>query len=62
MSLTYVTRMEGPATVDIYSYTKRLRFGALPGKYTDELFALVKPLYPQIAQADERDRRPRCPT
>ncbi len=38
VSLTYVTRMEGPATVGIYSYTKQLGFAALPGKHTDELF------------------------
>ena len=32
VTLTYITRMEGPATVNIYSYTKRLRFAALPGE------------------------------
>ncbi len=31
-------------------------FAALPGKHTAELFALLKPLYPEIEQADERDR------
>src|SRR3984957_16310383 len=30
VTLTYITRMEGPATVNIYSYTTRLRFAALP--------------------------------
>ena len=48
MSLTYVTRMEGPATVGIYSYIKQLGFSALPGKYIDELFDLVKPLFSHI--------------
>lgn len=48
VSLTYVTRMEGPATVGIYSYIKQLGFGALPGKHTDEMFDLVKPLFPDI--------------
>jgi opine dehydrogenase len=48
VSLTYVTRMEGPAIVGIYSYIKSLGFGALPGKYTDDMFDLIKPLYPDI--------------
>ncbi len=48
VSLTYICRMEGPATVGIYSYTKRLRFAALPGKHTAALFALIQPLYPEI--------------
>jgi opine dehydrogenase len=51
VSLTYVTRMEGSATVGIYSYIKQLGFGALPGKHTDELYDLVKPLYPEIRKA-----------
>ena len=51
VTLTYITRMEGPATVNIYSYTKRLRFAALPGRHAAEMFAVVKPLYPEIVQA-----------
>jgi opine dehydrogenase len=51
VTLTYITRMEGPATVNIYSYTTRLRFAALPGRHTDAMFALVRPLYPDIVQA-----------
>jgi opine dehydrogenase len=51
VTLTYIARLEGPATVAIYSYTKRLRFAALPGKHADELFALTKPIYPEIIQA-----------
>jgi opine dehydrogenase len=51
VSLTYVTRMEGPATVGIYSYIRQLGFGALPGKYTDEMFDLVRPLFPEIRKA-----------
>jgi opine dehydrogenase len=51
VTLTYITRMEGPGTVNIYSYTKRLGFAALPGKQTAALFALIKPLYPEIQQA-----------
>jgi opine dehydrogenase len=51
VSLTYITRMEGPAKVGIYSYAKRLRFAALPARRTAELFALVQPLYPGIQAA-----------
>jgi len=51
VSLTYVARLEAPATVGIYSYIKQLGFGALPGKYTDEMFDLVKPLFPEIRKA-----------
>jgi len=51
VTLTYITRMEGQGAVNIYSYTKRLGFAALPGKQTSTLFALIKPLYPEIRQA-----------
>jgi opine dehydrogenase len=51
ITLTYVTRMEGPALVGIYSYNKRLRFAALPAKQTADLLALIKPLYPEIEPA-----------
>jgi opine dehydrogenase len=52
VTLTYITRMEGPGTVNIYSYTTRLRFAALPGRETQALFDLIKPLYPNIVQAE----------
>src|SRR5215831_525531 len=51
ITLTYITRMERPGTVNIYSYTKRLGFAALPGKQTAALFALITPLYPEIQHA-----------
>ena len=51
VTLTYITRMEGPGIVGIYSYTRRLRFAALPGRETAALLALVKPLYPEIEPA-----------
>jgi opine dehydrogenase len=51
VTLTYITRMEGPGLVNIYSTTKRLRFAALPGRELADLFALIKPLYPEIQQA-----------
>src|SRR5439155_16169421 len=51
VSLTYITRMEGPGLVNIYSTTKRLGFAALPGKEVEGLLALVRPLYPEIQTA-----------
>jgi opine dehydrogenase len=51
VTLTYITRMEGPGVVNIYGATRRLRFAALPGKDVGALFALIKPLYPEILQA-----------
>jgi len=51
VTLTYITRMEAPATFNIYSYTTRLRFAALPGRHTDTMFGLIKPLYPEIVPA-----------
>jgi opine dehydrogenase len=51
VTLTYICRMEGPATVGIYSYVRQLRFAAFPGKHSDRAFALLQPLYPEIMQA-----------
>lgn len=48
VTLTYITRMEGPATVGIYSYTEQLMFAALPGKETARLHAEIQPLFPEI--------------
>ncbi len=47
VTLTYISRLEGPATVGIYSYTKQLGFAAFPGRHAEDLFALVHPLYPE---------------
>ena len=51
VSLTYVTRMEGAATVGIYSYMRKQRFAALPGRYSDEMFGLVHTIYPETIKA-----------
>jgi opine dehydrogenase len=51
VSLTYVTRMEGPATVGIYSYMRQQKFAALPGRHAQELFDLVHALYPETVKA-----------
>lgn len=48
VTLTYICRMAGPATVEIYSYTKKLGFAAIPGRRTRELHALLQPLYPEL--------------
>ncbi len=51
VSLTYICRMEGPAKVGIYSYTKRLAFAAFPGKNARRLHELMKPVYPELTLA-----------
>ncbi|MGH9809280.1 MAG: NAD/NADP octopine/nopaline dehydrogenase family protein, partial [Terriglobia bacterium] len=51
VSLTYITRMEGPATVGIYSYTRNQRFAALPGRHADEMFEIVHAIYPETVKA-----------
>ncbi len=51
VTLTYITRMEGPACVNIYSYTKRLAFAAFPGRHAQALYDLVKPVFPEIVLA-----------
>ncbi len=48
VTLTYICRLEGPAEVGIYSYTKGLGFAAFPGKNAKKLFDLLKPVYPEI--------------
>lgn len=47
VTLTYISRKEGPATIGIYSYTKQLGFAAFPGRHAEALFALAHPLYPE---------------
>lgn len=51
VTLTYICRKEAPDTVAIYSYTKRLASSAFPGKHSDELFALLRTLYPEVRKA-----------
>ena len=48
VTLTYICRKTGPAAVDIFSYVKNLKFAAFPGKHADEMFAAIRPLYPEI--------------
>ena len=51
VTLTYISRLEGDATVGIYGYTKRLMFAALPARETAALHELIRPLYPEIVAA-----------
>jgi opine dehydrogenase len=51
VSLTYICRMEGPARVGIYSYTRRLRFAAFPGRHAEPLYRLVHAVYPETVLA-----------
>ena len=48
VTLTYICRLAAPTTVEIYSYTRRLGFAALPGRRTQELHARLAPLYPEL--------------
>jgi opine dehydrogenase len=50
-TLTFICRMEGPATVGIYRETGNLRFAALPSSHTHELLALLQPLFPNLSAA-----------
>jgi opine dehydrogenase len=51
VTLTYICRMEAPATVGIYSYTRNLRFAAFPGRNAAALFPRLKTVYPEIVPA-----------
>ena len=48
ITLTYICRMASPTVVEIYSYTKKLGFAALPGKRTKALHEKLVPLYPEL--------------
>ena len=48
VTLAYICRKEGPASVNIYSYTQRLKFAAFPGRHADEMYHGIKALYPEV--------------
>jgi opine dehydrogenase len=48
VTLTYICRLQGPATVAIYRETTRLRFAALPAARTAELVEGLRPLFPNL--------------
>ncbi len=51
VTLTYICRMEGDATVGVYRETTNLRFAALPGDRTQELADRLHPLFPNLCPA-----------
>lgn len=48
VTLSYICRKTDPGTVDIFKLTQNLKFAAFPGRHADELYALMKPVYPEI--------------
>jgi opine dehydrogenase len=51
VTLTYICRVTGNATVDVYRETTNLLFAGLPGSLTGELVQLVQPLFPNLRAA-----------
>ena len=51
VTLTYICRITGNATVEVYRETSNLLFAALPGSLTEELVQLVQPLFPNLCAA-----------
>ncbi len=51
VTLTYICRMEGEATVGVYRETTNLRFAALPARLTGGLAELLHPLFPNLLPA-----------
>lgn len=47
-TLTYICRMEGPATVAMYRETTNLRFAAIPAPQAQELVRRLCPLFPNL--------------
>lgn len=52
VTLTYICRLTGPASVEIYRRTTHLRCAAFPGKFTRELIREVGKVYPNIVLAE----------
>jgi len=50
-TLTYACRMEGPATVGVYTASTNLPLAALPARRTDELHARMVRLFPNLVKA-----------
>lgn len=51
VTLTYICRKAEPGAVDVFSYTKNLKFAAFPGRNLDALLGSIRPLYPEITPA-----------
>lgn len=52
VTLTYICRLTGPARVEIYRRTTRLRCAAFPGKFTAGLAGEIGKIYPDIVAAE----------
>jgi opine dehydrogenase len=50
-TLTYGSRMAGPAVVNVMFTPTDVAFAAFPGRAQSELFALCRALYPQLVEA-----------
>jgi opine dehydrogenase len=50
-TLSYACRMSGPAAVNVLGVIPSLPFATFPGRHGDELFELVRPLYPSLTPA-----------
>ncbi|MEK9684364.1 MAG: NAD/NADP octopine/nopaline dehydrogenase family protein [Rhodospirillaceae bacterium] len=48
VTLTYICRKNGPASVEVFSYVKNLKFAGFPGKHATELYDLLQPLFPEV--------------
>ena len=51
-TLTYGSRMTGPAAVNIMFTPTRVAFAAFPGRVQGDLFALCSALYPDLVEAE----------
>jgi opine dehydrogenase len=51
VTLTYICRLVGEGHVHLYRYTTNLAFAAFPGNVQNQLYELIKPIYPEIRQA-----------
>lgn len=53
VTLTYLCRLTGPARVEIFRRTTNLRCAAFPGKFTPEVVAEIREIYPNIVPAED---------
>jgi opine dehydrogenase len=51
VTLTYICRADGPASVNLYAYTRNLAFAAFPGRNAEKLYQMIKPVFPEITPA-----------
>jgi opine dehydrogenase len=51
VELSYICRMEGPATVGVYRETENLRFAALPARETTAAIEVLRPVFPNLRPA-----------